>query len=134
MFQMLFLLVCISLPSPIKGGDIRGRTRYRSLDSRRMGGGEGVGSEGLLGGEATGSKRRARVPIIKDRRGSQITRGEERKDLSNGGRTKQSKRIKLTTENTLLKKQIMEIKVILEWISIKRLRKRRQIYIYWARQ
>ena len=57
----------------------------------------------MYGGEVTGSKRRGRVPIRKDRRGSQITRGEERKDLSNGGRTKQSKSIKLTTENTLKK-------------------------------
>ena len=68
-----------------------------------MGRGEGVGSEVLVGWEDTGTKRRARVSI---KRGSLITRGDERKELSNGGRRKQRRRqrIKLTTENTLKKR------------------------------
>jgi hypothetical protein len=90
------------LSSLRKGGTIRGRTRYRAMDSRRFGGGEEGGREGLLGGEVTGSKRRARVSI---RRGSLITRGDERKEFGNEGRRKQRRRqrVKLTTENNLLK-------------------------------
>ena len=102
-FQILFFLVCISLPSPRKGGDIRGRTRYRGLAIRKVG--EVVGSERMLGREVTGTKRRARVPIRKDRRESLITRNE-RKNLSKGGQREQRRRqrINLTTENTLLNK------------------------------
>ena len=44
----------------------------RSLDSRRLGGGKGVGSEGLCCGEALGNTMRVRVSI---RRESLITRG-----------------------------------------------------------
>ena len=87
------------MPSPRKGGDIRGRTRYRGLAIRKVG--EVVGSERMLGREVTGTKRRARVPI---RRRSLITRGDERTDLSNGGRRKQRRRQRIRlTENTLLK-------------------------------
>ena len=86
----------------------------------------------MLGGEAIGSKRRARVSI---RRKSLNTRGDERKELSNGGGRKQRRRqrIKLTTENTLLKEADHGDEVF-SGVNINTEDAKEKAVIHWARQ